>query len=266
MAAFMGKRESDMVTAHSENKRQQRVIDVGCSILYNPMAVLRLASMIGVLGSCIVNMVNIGLATPRLPNMQQLVVAPSAGKPHKVRVLASDSVRFGCRPGEKPDPLCLGGFVTWTRHKPMVVWQGCNRPVVPYYGFYNFRSSLAWIKFLGSDRIMTWSVRKLFSFSSSFTSRLQNSGATNIGWVALKYRQIWYEIRGFSIPTQQIFFALRFWTWEVNVRPIIQNLYTDHVTIRSELGSLIAAKVMRSNWRVFGGKAGRTAMVRVFTL
>jgi len=150
------------------------------------MAVLRLASIIGVLGSCIVNMVNIGVATPRLPNMQPLVVAPSAGKRHRVRFLASSSVLFGSRPGIKPDPLCLGGFVTWTRHIAMDFWPGCNWPVVPYYGSYNFCSSLASIKFFGSDRIMTWSVRRLCSFRSSFTSRIQNCGATNIGWVTVK--------------------------------------------------------------------------------
>jgi len=49
---------------HSENKRQQRVIDFGCWILYNPMAVLWLVSIMGVLGSFIVNMVNISVATP----------------------------------------------------------------------------------------------------------------------------------------------------------------------------------------------------------
>jgi len=50
---------------HSENERQQRVINFGCCILYNPRAVLQLVPLIGVLGSLIVNMINIDVATPK---------------------------------------------------------------------------------------------------------------------------------------------------------------------------------------------------------
>jgi len=42
----------------------------------------------------------------------QVVLATGLGSLPAVRVLTSSLVRFGSRPGEKPDPLCLGGFVT----------------------------------------------------------------------------------------------------------------------------------------------------------
>jgi len=50
---------------HSENERQHSVIDYGCCILYNPTAVLRLVPATGVLGSFIVNDVNINVVTPK---------------------------------------------------------------------------------------------------------------------------------------------------------------------------------------------------------
>ena len=84
-----------------------------------------------------------------------IVLATGPGNLPAVRFLASDSVRFGSRPGQKPDLLCVGGSVTRTGHKPAVFWPGWNQPVVPYYVSYNFGSSLALIQFLGSDRTMT---------------------------------------------------------------------------------------------------------------
>jgi len=45
---------------------------------------------------------------------------------------------------------------------------------------------LAAIRFLGSDRIVTWSIRRLCSFGRSFTSRFQNCHPTNIRWIAVK--------------------------------------------------------------------------------
>jgi len=47
----------------SENERQQSVNDFGCYILYNPMAVLRLLSIIKVLAAFICNTVNVNIAT-----------------------------------------------------------------------------------------------------------------------------------------------------------------------------------------------------------
>jgi len=46
--------------------------------------------------------------------------------------------------------------------------------------------TLAPIKYLSSDRIMTWSVRKLCSISRSFISRFQICDPIDIRWVAVK--------------------------------------------------------------------------------
>ena len=77
------------------------------------------------------------------------------GNPPAVGCLASGWVGLGSRPGQKPDPVCLGRVVTRTGHKSADSWPGWNRPAVPYSGSYNFGHSLATIKFLGSDRIMS---------------------------------------------------------------------------------------------------------------
>jgi hypothetical protein len=44
----------------------------------------------------------------------------------------------------------------------------------------------------------------------------------------------------------------------------LHHLCTDHVMIRSQLKYLIGAKVVRLKCRVFGGKTGPMATVRVF--
>jgi hypothetical protein len=44
----------------------------------------------------------------------------------------------------------------------------------------------------------------------------------------------------------------------------MHDLYTDHVTIRSELNYLIGANVVMLQFRVFAGKSGPIAMVWVF--
>jgi len=71
----------------------------------------------------------------------ELVLATGPGNPPAVRVLTGGSVRFGSKPGQKPDPLCLGGFVTRTGHKPAVFWPGCTWTAVPFCGSSNFRSN-----------------------------------------------------------------------------------------------------------------------------
>jgi len=43
-----------------------------------------------------------------------IVLATGPGNPPAVRFLAGGSVRFGSLPGQKPEPRCLGGFVTRT--------------------------------------------------------------------------------------------------------------------------------------------------------
>jgi len=46
-----------------------------------------------------------------------IVLASGPGDPPAVWVLTSGSVWFGSRPSQRPDPLCLGGFVTRTGHR-----------------------------------------------------------------------------------------------------------------------------------------------------
>jgi len=62
------------------------------------------------------------------------VLAMGPGNPPAVGFLAGGSVRFGYRPGEKPDLLCLGGVVTRTGHKPTGCWLGGTAPLVNFRG------------------------------------------------------------------------------------------------------------------------------------
>jgi len=71
------------------------------------------------------------------------------------------------------------------------------------------------------------------------------------------------EIRQFPIATQWIFVGSQIWKREVNERPTLHNLRIDHVTIRSELRYWIGAQVVRLKCRLFGGKTGHIATVRV---
>jgi len=48
-----------------------------------------------------------------------LVLATGPGNPQEVRSLAGGSVWFALLPGQKPEPLCLGGFLTWTEPKTL---------------------------------------------------------------------------------------------------------------------------------------------------
>jgi hypothetical protein len=51
---------------------------------------------------------------------------------------------------------------------------------------------------------------------------------------------------------------------EVKEQLIMHNIHIDNVTIRSELRYLIGATVVSLKCRVFGGKTGPIATVRVF--
>ena len=65
----------------------------------------------------------------------RLVLATGRGNPPAVRLLAGGSVQFCAKPGQNPDPLCLGGFVTRTGHRTVGFWPGWNRTVVPNLRF-----------------------------------------------------------------------------------------------------------------------------------
>jgi hypothetical protein len=113
-------------------------------------------------------------------------------------------------------------------------------------------SSLAPIKYLSSDRIVTWSVCRLCIISPSFTSRCQICDWSSILWIAVKEGDISAEMCGFSIATQRILVRSQMWEREVKEGLELHNLCTDHVTIRSELRYLIRGKIVDLKCRVFG--------------
>ena len=123
-------------------------------------------------------------------------------------------------------------------------------------------ATMALIKYLSSDRIMTWSVRRLCIFSCSFTSHCQICDQVNFRRVAVKKMPIFSENPGCSKGTQRIVVRFQIWQQEVKQRVEMHNLRTDHVMIQSELKYLIGAKVVNLKCRVFAGKTGRIATVR----
>jgi hypothetical protein len=133
------------------------------------------------------------------------VLATGPGNPAAVRVLTSGLVCFGSLPGQKPDTRCHGGFVNRTIHIRADFCLGCTWTTGPFHGSSAFPPNVAPIKYLSSDGIITRSVRRLCSFSCSFTSRCQICDRTNIRGIAVKLRNILRENGGFSITTQRIF-------------------------------------------------------------
>jgi len=101
---------------------------------------------------------------------------------------------------------------------------------------------LAPMKYFSSDRITTWSVRRLCSFSRLFTSRFQICDLTSICWVAIENPPIPLKISHYFTTTQQISVGSQIWKREVKERQKLHNLRTDHVVIQSELKYLIGAK------------------------
>ena len=98
------------------------------------------------------------------------------------------------------------------------------------------------IKYLSSDRIMTWSVRRFYISSRSFTSRSQICDLTNILWVAIENPRISLEICTVFWATRWISVGSQIGKQEVKERPELHNLRTDHVPIRWELKYLIGGK------------------------
>jgi len=69
------------------------------------------------------------------------VLATGPGNPPGVRVLTCDSVWFGSRPGQKPDPLLSWQVVTQPRHRTSGIWPGWNWTAVP-----NLRLLQLWLQ------------------------------------------------------------------------------------------------------------------------
>ena len=92
--------------------------------------------------------------------------------------------RFDSRSGSNPEPDRCNRFPPKTRH---------------------FKSPiLAPIKYLSSDRILTWSVHRLCSFSPSFPSRSQICDPTSIRWVAIENPHFSAEISPYFTAIQRI--------------------------------------------------------------
>jgi len=126
-------------------------------------------------------------------------------------------------------------------------------------------TTLAPIKYLSFDRIMTWSIRKLFSFSRSFTSCIQICNPIDIRLMVVKEWLNWSEIGGFSIATQGILVGSKIWKWEVKEWLKLHNIRIDHVVIQSELKYLIEARNADIRGGCFMWKPVTTVRFRVGT-
>ena len=131
--------------------------------------------------------------------------------------------RFGSGSGSEPELDRCNGLPPKTRH--------FKSTIVPP------------IKYLSSDHIVTWSVRRLCSFSPSFPSRSHIYDRTNIRWVAIENPHFLAEIPLFFAAIQRILVQSQIWQQEVKEGLKLHNLHIDHVMIRSEPKYFIGAKV-----------------------
>jgi len=91
--------------------------------------------------------------------------------------------RIGSGSGSNPEPNRCNGFPHKTRH-------------------FNI-TTLPPIKYLSSDRIMIWSVRRSCSSNLCFTSRSQICDLTNIRWVAMENPRISLKFALLSQPLNE---------------------------------------------------------------
>jgi len=126
------------------------------------------------------------------------------------------------------------------RTKTRTIWNG---PVLlPKTQHFKF-TILAAIKYLSSDHIATWSLRRLCSFCRSLTSRIQICDRTGICWVTTENPRISLEICPHFTTTQRISLGSQISMLDVKERVKLHNLRIHHVMIQSELRCLIRAKV-----------------------
>jgi len=135
--------------------------------------------------------------------------------------------RFSSGPCSNPEPDRYNGFC----HTK--IWTIVIGPVVPPKTRHSNLTTFAWIKYLSSDRIMTWSVPRLCIISYWFTSQIQNCDATNIRCVTIEIPLISHPIWRYFTATQQVLVASQFWMREVKELLKLHNLPTDHVVIQS---------------------------------
>jgi len=98
------------------------------------------------------------------------------------------------------------------------------------------------MKYLSSNRIMIWCIRRWCNVSHSFTSSFQICDRTNIHWVAGENQQHSLNIVTYSTATHRISVGLQLWEREVIQQLKWHNLCLYHVMIQSELKYLIGGK------------------------
>jgi len=118
-----------------------------------------------------------------------------------------------------------------------------NRPVSPPKTNHFKFSILAPIKYLRSDRTVTWSICSLCSFRHSCTSRCQICERSNICWVAIENPWISHKICYYFKVTPGILVQSPISKRVVEELLKLHNLLTDHVTIQSECRYHVEANV-----------------------
>jgi len=160
-----------------------------------------------------------------LSRCKTLPISPDCMLPWSVSNGSKFPGWFRVRLHPKPD-RCNGSY--HMKNPAHWKWAGFP-PKTPHFKF----TILAPIKYLSSDRIMTWSVRRLCSFSFSFTSHCPICDQTNIRWVAIENPPISGKISLNFTASQWILVLSQIWQREVKEQLKLHNLHTDHVMIRS---------------------------------
>ena len=132
------------------------------------------------------------------------------------------------------------GPTTW---KTPTIWNGpVLRTKIQHWKF----TMLAQIMYLSWNRIMIWSVRRLFSDSRYFTSHFQICDWTNIRWVAIDHPAMSPKTSRHFTAILWILVWSQIWQREVKKRLKLHNLRTDQVMIWPELKYLSRANIART--------------------
>jgi hypothetical protein len=130
-------------------------------------------------------------------------------------------------------------LLQWFYHmNPQTVAFGLGCTLIP--GRWKIRL-FALVEYLSSDRIVTWWICRLCTFSRSFTSGCQLCDTTNIRRVAIENPRISLDIGPYLTATQRKSVGSQIWKREVKESLKLDNLRIDHVTIQSELKYIIGA-------------------------
>ena len=157
------------------------------------------------------------------------------------RVLATvPNCWVGSRSSSDPEPnCCYGSYETKTRTVAI-------GPVPPPNTRHSNITSLAPIKYMSSDRIVTWSIRKLCVSMHSFTSCFEICDLPNIRWVGIDNPGFAHHIWPYFTVIQLILVVSQSWKQAVKDRIQLHNLHMDHMMIRSELRYLIGLRLTQS--------------------